>query len=1055
MPQVPVKGGHRGCDLIVQHELGDNKLERSEKNGHKFFLSASFIDCVHLVTPVTEGWSVALSYYLVWEKPFIVSPHGMNLPTFISSLKTVEEILSPFLSPDEGCDAEMVVIPLTNDYARTPLNYNSLKGTDKLMANFLQSTDTLEIVLATVVNYRGGTAYSESRMNMERDESDGGFPSSPRQKELEDISCCKNYNSTPRRFIANLLSSSCSIEESFMLTGEEIDENSFIPIHWKSDYIFGNIESAKDLFDEVSRPDKEIYDRYYDVEDDLELQQWWFKPVLIFWPQNSITIDCRSDLKGVVSDLKAEVYHPNQTASDRQIQLGKFKKVVNYLMRNGDVTFHDDDDDEDEDEEYSLFIELLSICNLLKLKKEGILLGSIFAKNAKVLHSPDFTTEFSNFVELAGWDSCLTFFNSILDSSGFELPGRLVVIIFLIENLLQKNSTFCNYAATEAFRELYSTLFPATEEILSIEFFTSKLDSIPEGDDFHDYFLNVIFNLESRHLLENSELVRMVTLYLINKPITTNLSSIHHHFVIQVDFTYLTFEKISNHLQNLLVSLCDYFLQSNIHLFIYEPSPLHYVIAWIKLFVLVGRDSRTQELLDNIFPSSIAPEEVERKLIEFLKKILANEKFQSSNLKSVRAQLERTCAILEKRHRFDIRQSVLHLMALSSRLVHSSHPFSKASPSDHSHLRESLGLRLHMVIDQLRNPFNNTLQLSPEEVEKQFISLCHLLEVSNSLGSEEHAKRVIRRLLSTDVTKMKHWFRSKLLSAFAGFVSVEGWSLTIRKQLSSIKRQLDSKDYLSFSFLFVNELLKTKKQTCNKAAVEIFKRLKDDLIPQRVLTSSSLGNIDKQLQFKFYHLIFTMAHHGLMKLEDEIVNGAIRCLGLNPILNLHPFIEQLFSSPSLLVDFSLDQLTLRYQTLLGNFCSRFVGCIRVGHSIVDSNHLINWMKLFAYLENPNHLLSLMNYLCSDEFKEETNNISLWKLMATEEFQTDAQFKPIREHPILVEWKKRQQKESFRKLFSLREPAVSKKRKLTSQESINDESPNLKKDKSCSGRKTRL
>ena len=110
------------------------------------------------IAPVIEGWSVVLTFYLIWEKPLVVTFHGMNLPTFISSLNTVREILIPWRSPEEDYDSEMLVIPLSNNYAKVPLNYTNLKGTDKLMENLLQSTNELNVHLATVVFYRAGTA---------------------------------------------------------------------------------------------------------------------------------------------------------------------------------------------------------------------------------------------------------------------------------------------------------------------------------------------------------------------------------------------------------------------------------------------------------------------------------------------------------------------------------------------------------------------------------------------------------------------------------------------------------------------------------------------------------------------------------------------------------------------------------------------------------------------------------------------------------------------------------------------------------------------------------
>ena len=95
MLQIPVEGGHRGGDLTVRHKQVDITVDRSQENDKKFYLSASFTDCVHEIAPVVEGWSAVLTYHLTWENPLVVTPHGMKLSTFISSLNTVREILSP------------------------------------------------------------------------------------------------------------------------------------------------------------------------------------------------------------------------------------------------------------------------------------------------------------------------------------------------------------------------------------------------------------------------------------------------------------------------------------------------------------------------------------------------------------------------------------------------------------------------------------------------------------------------------------------------------------------------------------------------------------------------------------------------------------------------------------------------------------------------------------------------------------------------------------------------------------------------------------------------
>ena len=133
MLQIPVEGGHGGGDLIVRHGLEDIELERSCDNGHIFYLSASFIDCPHEISPLTNGSSLVLTYHLIWNDDTSVAvPRGMSFPKFFSSLNTVKQISSPLNSATEDCDTELLVIPLLNDYARIPLSYGNLIGSDQL-----------------------------------------------------------------------------------------------------------------------------------------------------------------------------------------------------------------------------------------------------------------------------------------------------------------------------------------------------------------------------------------------------------------------------------------------------------------------------------------------------------------------------------------------------------------------------------------------------------------------------------------------------------------------------------------------------------------------------------------------------------------------------------------------------------------------------------------------------------------------------------------------------------------------------------------------------------
>ena len=446
--QIPVEGGHRGGDLTVRSKFGVAKLESSQDNDSKYYLSASFIDCTHELSPLTEGCSLVLIYYLVWKKPLIVAPHRMNLPTFVASLNTVQEILNPWQSPTENYNTELLVIPLTNDYAKTPLQYSNLRGTDKLMANLLQSTNSLEVRLATLIHYKAGLAYDERRMNLDREGYDDGLPESPLEQGLKDFPIVKS-----KRFVAEVMEECFSIEEIYLMSGKGVAINDVSSISWKGDYIFSNTQSVKDLFDDSSPPDKEDYDRYHEV-DDLELRQWWYKPIIIFWPKQSTAIECRRQFSIVVNKLKSRVSQQQSNETERMALLLELRKVINYHNRHGKI--NEDDDDDESDILFDSLPTLFFLCNKLKAKEEGLSLCNYYIQNARSSDWTDVIPEIAKFVNLVGsWESCRAFFNSVISSS-FHTEDRQACMVQLTYELLKVDSSLCNVAAAQVFKNLFN-----------------------------------------------------------------------------------------------------------------------------------------------------------------------------------------------------------------------------------------------------------------------------------------------------------------------------------------------------------------------------------------------------------------------------------------------------------------------------------------------------------------------------------------------------------------------------------------------------------------------
>ena len=80
------------------------------------------------------------------------------------------------------------------------------------------------------------------------------------------------------------------------------------------------------------------------------------------------------------------------------------------------------------------------------------------------------------------------------------------------------------------------------------------------------------------------------------------------------------------------------------------------------------------------------------------------------------------------------------------------------------------------------------------------------------------------------------------------------------------------------------------------------------------------------------------------------------------------------------MNFSQDQLTPRYQHFVKTFCDRFVENIQDNLSNLAIKDILNWLRLFVYVGNHDHLQLLMDCLSS--------SFPLRNLRAQEEFQTE-------------------------------------------------------------------
>ena len=1015
--QIPVEGGHRGGDLTVRSKFGVAKLESSQDNDSKYYLSASFIDCTHELSPLTEGCSLVLIYYLVWKKPLIVAPHRMNLPTFVASLNTVQEILNPWQSPTENYNTELLVIPLTNDYAKTPLQYSNLRGTDKLMANLLQSTNSLEVRLATLIHYKAGLAYDERRMNLDREGYDDGLPESPLEQGLKDFPIVKS-----KRFVAEVMEECFSIEEIYLMSGKGVAINDVSSISWKGDYIFNNTQSVKDLFDDSSPPDKEDYDRYHEV-DDLELRQWWYKPIIIFWPKQSTAIECRRQFSIVVNKLKSRVSQQQSNETERMALLLELRKVINYHNRHGKI--NEDDDDDESDILFDSLPTLFFLCNKLKAKEEGLSLCNYYIQNARSSDWTDVIPEIAKFVNLVGsWESCRAFFNSVISSS-FHTEDRQACMVQLTYELLKVDSSLCNVAAAQVFKNLFNP-----RETLTNELFTTKINNLVD-DDWYGLVILDILLLQHLNLLENGqELLGFTTFYLENVDISSEIPFFIERFCATPLVVHSSIGKLPQQLQSSLVFLCHDFLDKTpSYLDVRSKWPACPIDSWIKLFDFVGHRSLIDQLVDKICTRpSVPTEKTDAVLRRFIKSLLANKEV----LKSGREQLKRTRNILLHRKRYEIRQSVAHLKTAIARWESPSTPFEYSE--NIVKFRQSKTTKLRVVINFHNKCVKNIENLSPEETEEEFITVCDLIEMAGKLASKEQGVCVIQFIV--DLFPKAVWLRDELVSVLASFIASVGWT-EFDDTFDSIKNHiLEKKNVQKLCIGLTNELLEKKLLFCENAALNLFEQFLS-VIELPCITdqeffhrhfASFLSSIDERHRALFFHVVLLLdSRDNLQEVEnlEQVLDMGFQFLQNHPIdATIHHFVKRfLTNSESGLSTLPFDQLTPICQTTLTSLCSKFFP------QSVDTEDLLNWMRLIVYMGKA-HLKALMEKLCFSR-----GYAQLRKLLATEEFLTDPQLKTVREHPILIDWKRRQEKESFIKLFIPRTSFKNcKKRKGTSEDS---------------------
>ena len=505
----------------------------------------------------------------------------------------MREILSPWQSPDEDYDRELLVIPFEHKYGKTSLSYGNLKGSDKLMADLLsQSNIQLEIRFASVVNYRAGTTVDGNRMNNDRAD-DFGCPNTP--SELRSQS--PFFLSSGSRRFAQVLTESCSIENPFVtLDGGEDNNKKPLPIRWDRDCIQTNIQHIEDLFED-SDVHREVFDCYNDIQDNLELQQWSYKSVMVVYPAVSSAIECRKDLEAVVEELWNNVFYKSFSREARRREL---TLIVKHIRRTSDESMA-----------ISMWEikRLISISNHLEMVEEAIWLFRFIGNGISYEHIQQ---EFQDSVILAGWAGDYQDIFIILNS-GESVVYTTLILYSLIESLIEATSSSCRQAALDCYNYLYSTIFNCLpSEAIPRDLLVDKL-CVLQNHVMALWSLLCAATLVSHHQLmkEDGQLIDSIT----SQISLNNLGIIESDVVSRFNGFYplsqsLSFNQLPFELKNFFESLSKRFLSSlNGEMKIIQLS------NWIMLFMYIDCHVLFQQLMEKINSSLPGPQEETRKML--------------------------------------------------------------------------------------------------------------------------------------------------------------------------------------------------------------------------------------------------------------------------------------------------------------------------------------------------------------------------------------------------------------------------------------------------------
>lgn len=125
-----------GGQLVIEHDKKTKTIDfgSNVEAGNEFvtFFSSFYCDCKHEILPVTDGIRVCLVYNLVMDETSVT-----NVPTapYSSDIETQMASMCDEWRKFPNASPAKIVYGLSHKYTERSISFDSLKSTDKIVAN--------------------------------------------------------------------------------------------------------------------------------------------------------------------------------------------------------------------------------------------------------------------------------------------------------------------------------------------------------------------------------------------------------------------------------------------------------------------------------------------------------------------------------------------------------------------------------------------------------------------------------------------------------------------------------------------------------------------------------------------------------------------------------------------------------------------------------------------------------------------------------------------------------------------------------------------------------